>query len=276
MENKNIWAENRYTELKKKNLNNEQKQVLDSTTKTKKNVIPKEWQDIGNVSGIYIILNKINNNWYVGSAVDVKKRWRHHKFSLKNNCHRNSHLQRSYNSHGIETFEFHLIEMVSQKDLIIIEQKYLDYGKLHCRNMMYNTSEFASNPMLGRKHTEKHCKYMSKIMLGKNLGRKHTLEACHNISVNNTGKKKSISHCQNISINRMGMKFSKEHCKNISNYVSNNPPCIDRKIYHFTNEITNKSFAGIRRDFEKEFGIKIGYLFGKSKRLTHLGWRIIT
>jgi len=45
------------------------------------------------ITGIYKIRNKQNNKVYIGSAVDIKKRWRDHKWNLKENKHHNPHLQ---------------------------------------------------------------------------------------------------------------------------------------------------------------------------------------
>jgi hypothetical protein len=47
-------------------------------------------------TGIYKILNIVNNKFYVGSASSnggFKKRWNEHKSGLRNGCHPNKHLQ---------------------------------------------------------------------------------------------------------------------------------------------------------------------------------------
>jgi len=36
-------------------------------------------------TGIYKILNKINGKVYIGSATDIAKRWRDHKWHLNHN-----------------------------------------------------------------------------------------------------------------------------------------------------------------------------------------------
>ena len=57
-------------------------------------------------TGIYIIKNILNNKKYVGSSTNIGKRWRDHKWYLKENKHHNSHLQASYNKYGLDSFEF--------------------------------------------------------------------------------------------------------------------------------------------------------------------------
>lgn len=51
-------------------------------------------------SGIYQIINKSTNKFYIGSAIDLKKRKREHFHHLNHNKHRNKHLQSSWNKHG--------------------------------------------------------------------------------------------------------------------------------------------------------------------------------
>ena len=57
-------------------------------------------------SGIYIIKNLLNEKIYVGSSVNIKKRFQEHKLNLRKNEHANFHLQKSWNLHGEENFIF--------------------------------------------------------------------------------------------------------------------------------------------------------------------------
>ena len=74
------------------------------------------------ITGIYKIRNKQNNKVYIGSAVDIKKRWRDHKWHLKENKHHNPHLQFSFNKYGLENFEF-IIELECNFNYLLIEEK---------------------------------------------------------------------------------------------------------------------------------------------------------
>jgi group I intron endonuclease len=73
-------------------------------------------------TGIYQILNKVNGKSYVGSAVNIKKRWAVHRHTLRNN--KNSpHLQKAWNKYGEESFEFNVLEYVPNVEwLLEIEQ----------------------------------------------------------------------------------------------------------------------------------------------------------
>ena len=76
--------------------------------------------------GIYCILNKVNNKKYYGSSKDILNRFKRHKRDLRNGVHHNIHLQRSWNKHGEESFEFNIILECSEDELLLIEQEYLD------------------------------------------------------------------------------------------------------------------------------------------------------
>ncbi len=54
-------------------------------------------------AGIYMIFCP-NNTCYIGQSKNVYRRWREHKWMLKNNKHENSHLQNIYNKYGIPLF----------------------------------------------------------------------------------------------------------------------------------------------------------------------------
>ena len=48
------------------------------------------------------------------------------------------------------------------------------------------------------------------------IGKKHTIKTCKKMSKSRKGKKYSKEWCENISKALKGIKFSKEHSKNIS------------------------------------------------------------
>lgn len=107
------------------------------------------------ISGIYIILNKVNNKWYVGSSRDIiGDRWPSHKRQLRRDIHYNPYLQNAWNKYGEENFEFHVVELVEESLLLIIEQKYLNCGKLLCKDMLYNIAEDSLSPMRNRKQSK--------------------------------------------------------------------------------------------------------------------------
>lgn len=80
-------------------------------------------------SGIYQICNRINGKIYIGSAVNIKKRWHLHLHRLRNNIHHNSHLQNAWNKYGEENFEFEVIEYWEPEFLVSFEQWWINMLK---------------------------------------------------------------------------------------------------------------------------------------------------
>lgn len=80
------------------------------------------------LSGVYEIRNTLNNKRYIGSSINIYRRWRDHKRMLNLNVHPNKHLQAAWNKYGEKHFVFKILETCEPiKDTILfLEQKYLD------------------------------------------------------------------------------------------------------------------------------------------------------
>jgi group I intron endonuclease len=124
------------------------------------------------ISGIYQIRNTVNGHCYVGSAINIHKRWGEHKRALKQNKHYNFHLQSAWNKYGADSFKFSILETCFSFVLIFREQHYMNLLK-----PAYNLSPAAGSP-LGIKRSPEHCKKNSEARKGnKNLlGYRHTAE----------------------------------------------------------------------------------------------------
>lgn len=149
-------------------------------------------------SGIYEITCITNGRSYIGSAVWLDKRKRHHFSQLRKGSHRNIHLQRAFDKYGEESFSYRILEHVADaRELIACEQKWIDdgsfdrlfnicptagnsLGRIHSaetrkkisdnhadvsgeKNPMWRTK----GPMSGKKHTEEAKKKMSEALKGK-------------------------------------------------------------------------------------------------------------
>lgn len=114
------------------------------------------------ISGVYKISNSVDSRIYIGSSINIYERWKEHKRALLKNIHHNIHLQRFVNKYGLDKLIFNVIEFV-RKDLIIIEQKYINLFK-----NLFNIAKEASAPMLGRNHTKEALEKISKSSLGSN------------------------------------------------------------------------------------------------------------
>src|SRR3972149_12098174 len=137
-----------------------------------------------NNSGIYSIVNNINNKIYIGSALNFNKRWNLHNSQLNCNKHHSIILQRAFNKYGKDNFTFEIIEYVEDKTkLIEREQNWLDFFKPE-----YNVCKIAGRP-LGMKHSAEAKAKMSLTRTGM-IGKKCTDETKDKISKANKGKKR--------------------------------------------------------------------------------------
>lgn len=73
-------------------------------------------------AGIYLISFENTSKTYVGSAVNLSKRFSNHKCDLKNGTHCNKHMQHVYNKYGNPKFE--ILLFCDKEDLLTNEQKY--------------------------------------------------------------------------------------------------------------------------------------------------------
>jgi group I intron endonuclease len=73
---------------------------------------------------VYKILNTITRRIYVGSAINVTRRWTEHRRYLIVGKHHSQKLQRSWNKYGSEAFIFEIIEVVAEKEHLIVREQY--------------------------------------------------------------------------------------------------------------------------------------------------------
>lgn len=69
--------------------------------------------------GVYMIKNIINNCIYIGcTRTTFNHRYKTHIWALKNNRHENKHLQYAFNKYNDNNFEFSIIKVIEDVDLI--------------------------------------------------------------------------------------------------------------------------------------------------------------
>ncbi len=79
-----------------------------------------------NHPGIYKITNLVTQKIYVGSAVNVRKRWNLHLLHLRRGSHRNRKLQASFTKHGEAFFCLSVLEICEIPMLVDREQYWMD------------------------------------------------------------------------------------------------------------------------------------------------------
>lgn len=137
-------------------------------------------------SGVYAIINKSNGKYYIGSSKDISKRFSCHKASLRGGYHDNPKLQNAWNKYGEEYFDFIILQLVDEDNLLQEEQKYIN--DLDATHNGYNICREAGKPpgiqwdehyrqhfsnlMKGRIFTDEHKRNLSVSLKGRNLGKK--------------------------------------------------------------------------------------------------------
>lgn len=171
------------------------------------------------MQAIYQIKNIITNIVYVGSAVNIDKRWKRHVWELNNQSHSNIYLKRAWNKYGAENFKFEILEIIEDiNKLIEREQFWLDWTKAANRKFGYNFRLDATSNA-GLKFSEEHKRKISIAHIGKVVKeetkeklRKLKLSEERKIAISkfHTGRKASAATKALMSIRGKGRKHSAE------------------------------------------------------------------
>ena len=116
-------------------------------------------------SGIYCIENIIDNKKYIGYARDFKTRWKSHRSNLKNNHHRNQHLQYAYNKYGTESFIYYIVQEIPEEKMKLMETYWIVYYDSNVKTKGYN-SNLGGTGFFGGKCSEETRKKMSESKKG--------------------------------------------------------------------------------------------------------------
>ena len=138
--------------------------------------------DCMKISGVYQIKSiSYPERLYIGSAVNIKYRWKSHLRELKIGKHGNHKLQYHFNKYGDGDLQFSILCQCERKELITKEQFFIDYY-----NPYFNICKIA----------------------GSKLGVVPTKETCDKISRAKIGRKDSDETRKRKSMGKMGNKCS--------------------------------------------------------------------
>lgn len=114
---------------------------------------------------VYKITNLINNKCYIGSSINVEKRWQQHKNCSQNpnSIQYNYPLYNAFRKYGINNFSFEIlkqdfsnIEEMEEYEFNMIEQ--YDSTNKDCG---YNQTKFTKCHIIGEENLQKHIKNIS-------------------------------------------------------------------------------------------------------------------
>jgi group I intron endonuclease len=141
------------------------------------------------VCGVYVIQNTVNGKVYVGSSNDVKARLRQHRYDLSVNKHGNSHLQASWHKYGKKAFVYEIEEICDEKDLLLIEECFIEFYMSWNNRVGYNFIRRPTRPVMNEETLRK----ISRALKGQKRG-PCSPERAANISAAKKGKKFSDAH----------------------------------------------------------------------------------
>ena len=118
------------------------------------------------ISGVYKITNVETNEFYIGSSVDIKRRWIYHKaLSVWKKCP-NSKLYIAFQQYGLDKFSFEILEKTD--NLKEREQYYIDLLKPIYNNYRANGRDFEREKEYQKKYQKKYesqlCNYNGEIL----------------------------------------------------------------------------------------------------------------
>lgn len=88
----------------------------------------KNIEKLPNTSGIYMVVNLINDKKYIGQSKNIKKRFQSHHlvdYKNENNCNYNTKFYQAIRKYGIDNFEVVILKLCEEKELDDLEIKYI-------------------------------------------------------------------------------------------------------------------------------------------------------
>lgn len=120
------------------------------------------------LSGVYEIVNIVSGSRYVGSAINLKMRFRSHKHALRNHKKSPPKLQRAWDKYGEEAFQFNVLVECAPENTLEYEQLAIDAYKPE-----YNTRAEAKSNLgirwsaeTNAKKSARHNKHIVRGVLG--------------------------------------------------------------------------------------------------------------
>lgn len=170
-----------------------------------------------NVSGIYTITHTASGKRYVGSAVNLQKRFNKHRSELRSGKHPSPTLTASWNKYGESAFEFLTLLRCSKENLLFFEQRAMDVLKPKFNIRLVAMSN------IGLKFSDEFRAKMSQRLLGNayTLGYKHSEESKAKMKAFQKSRIRSPEIGKKIGAAKLGVKLSPSHCLNIRKSKAN-------------------------------------------------------
>lgn len=181
--------------------------------------------------GIYAIKNRFNDKVYIGSSINIPKRFCQHKSVLIHGKHHSDRLQKSWNKHGENGFDFVPLFICSKNLLNFYEERTIKGFDSSNPSKGYNLSLIidskhyhseATRKKLSQNHTgilnSRFGATLSQAHKAKLswVGRHHTVETKQILREKNLGKKQSPETIYKKRVALIGMTRTPETRKRMS------------------------------------------------------------
>lgn len=161
--------------------------------------------------GIYKITSLHDGKIYIGSSVNLHRRFGNHLWKLKDQSHRNKHLQSIYNKYGLNDLQFDVIELCDTSKLLDKEAEYIK--RYDSYNNGLNLTMDTKAPMRGTKFSDEHKLKLSISRQGNGKGKTVSIPTRLKISKALLGIKRGPMtdiHKYNLRISHIGKTQSDE------------------------------------------------------------------
>jgi group I intron endonuclease len=173
-------------------------------------------RDVLDLGGVYRIRHVGTGRLYIGSSVNMRRRWREHRAALCRGRHHSVALQRAWNKHGPSAFAFEPLLVCAAENAVFFEQRAIDALKprLNCAPR--------AGSQLGYRHTPASVGKMKAAAVGRPSsfkGLRHSDESRRRISDSRRGKgggERTIERRRKISEALRGRPVSAERRAKIS------------------------------------------------------------
>lgn len=175
--------------------------------------------------GVYLITCTVNKRRYIGSSCTIQVRWKQHAADLRGQRHHNIHLQRAWDKHGADAFDFGVLEECSEGALLEREQHWMDKERPEfniARDVTATTRGLALTPAhkakIGRASKGRAVSSETRIRLSEMMKKRLPIsqETRRKIGEANKGRTHTPESKLKMSISRMGRVVSEETRRKIS------------------------------------------------------------
>lgn len=250
-----IWEEKKSTEVEKNCSNNIVTVPSDIMIDINKEYLLSEWPNtiVPVRSGIYKIINKINGKYYVGSANNIRNRWKKHFIDLDRQRHPNYHLQSAWNKYGNKSFVFVFVFIKetdsNRKSLYEIEYKYLKIAfeeKASVYNLKFKPNGGPTDTYGRWKISEYNKTRIFSFETRTKIGNANKIRI-----ISNKTKRKLADAIRNRPIKQSTINKWKKNPQLQKMWDSHK----DKSIYQFKNRYTNETFIGTQFEFRTKYNL---------------------